>query len=72
MSNDVCLILQYSDITDRTSHAPNQTELKRILSDFDEDTNCGGRNSWTEWYSTSDIINGSDFEVLADHIDIFG
>ena len=59
-------------MTDRTSHAPNATELRRILSDFDEDTNCGDQRSWTRWYSTSGIINGSDFEVLADHVDIFG
>ena len=51
---------------------PNATELERIMTDYDENHNCFGSNRWTDWYSTSNITNGSDFEILADHVNIYG
>ena len=42
------------------------------MTDYDDNNTCFGSNRWTDWYSTSNVTNGNDFEILADHVNIFG
>ena len=37
-----------------------------------DDSTCREQMEWTGWNSASDAGNGSDFEILADHVLLFG
>ena len=37
-----------------------------------DDSTCRDPMEWTDWNSASDASNGSDFELLADHVLLFG
>ena len=47
-------------------------EIYAVLTNYTDTSNCQGSMQWTAWNSASDAINGSDFEILADHIKSFG
>ena len=46
---------------------PNSTEFDRIMKD-DNKTYCKNLNQWTSWYSFDNARNGSDIELLAQHV----
>ena len=37
-----------------------------------DDSTCREQMEWTGWNSASDANSGSDFEILADHVSLFG
>lgn len=49
---------------------PNATEFQRIMTDENK-SYCRNKNQWTPWYSTDNATNGSDFEILADHVNVY-
>ena len=49
---------------------PNATEFERIMTDENK-SYCRNENQWTSWYSTDNVTNGSDFEILANHVNIY-
>ena len=49
---------------------PNATEFERIMTD-EKKSYCRNENQWTPWYSTDNAANGSDFEILTNHVNIY-
>ena len=49
---------------------PNHTEFERIMTDENKDY-CRNENQWTPWFSTDNATNGSDFEILANHVNTY-
>ena len=49
---------------------PNATEFERIMTDENK-SYCRNENQWTPWYSTDNATNGSDFEILTNHVNIY-
>ena len=50
---------------------PNETELEDIYTNVVcDESKCQGWNQWTEWNSVvnANEKNGSDYELLQDHI----
>ena len=48
---------------------PTVEEFDKIMTDENKDY-CRNNNQWTQWHSVDDAKNGSDFEILADHVNI--
>ena len=42
------------------------------LKTVSDNSTCQDSMEWTGWNSASDAGNGSDFEILADHVLLFG
>ena len=51
---------------------PTNEEYKTIFTTFSDNSTCQASMQWTVWNSASDAVNGNDFEILADHISLFG
>ena len=49
---------------------PNATEFERIMTDENK-SYCKNLNQWTQWYSTDNATSGSDFEILANHVNTY-
>ena len=49
---------------------PNAKEFINIMTDENK-SYCKNLNQWTQWYSTDDAISGSDFEILANHVNTY-
>ena len=47
--------------------APDADEFNRIITD-DNKSYCKNSHQWTPWFSTYDVTDGSDFEILANHV----
>ena len=57
---------------DKEITPPTDEEFKEIFTTYSDTTTCQGNMEWTAWNSASDATSGSDFEILADHIKLFG
>ena len=49
---------------------PNAKEFKRIMTDENK-SYCKNFNQWTQWHSTDNATSGSDFEILANHVNTY-
>ena len=47
--------------------APDAEEFDRIMTD-DDKSYCKNDNQWTSWFSTDDVTDGSDLEILENHV----
>ena len=51
---------------------PTDDQIKSLFTTYSDSFACQGSMEWTAWNSASDATSGNDFEILADHIKLFG
>ena len=51
---------------------PTDQKMYEVFTTYSDNTICQGSMEWTSWKSASDVTDGNDFELLADHINRFG
>ena len=49
---------------------PEADEFDRIMTN-DDKSYCKNSHQWTSWFSTDDVSDGIDFEILANHINMY-